>query len=571
MPRNCSRINHELKNHRIMKRHLSIAFAFLISFSTAFAQPSWVKKASRSVFTLKTFAVDGSLIASSNGFFTGPHGEAVSNFAPFKGAARAVIIDAQGKELEVVSILGANDVYDVVKFRVDADKTVPLIVSAAASPIGSATWLLPYHEVKSLKSGPIRKAELFQGDYTYYTVAMPMGENQVGCPLLNGVGEVIGMMQQPASAKDTLSFAVSARYADSLKITAFGFNDPVLKQTRIRKALPSSLQDAVLSLYLAGSQMDSISYVALINDFIRQFPSAPEGYVYHAQQESAAGNFPTAERDMEQAIRVAEKKDDAHYNYARLIYNKEVYQSDRPYANWSLDRALAEAQEANRINPQPAYQQLEANILYAQKKYREACNIFTTLAKANNSAESWFSASSCQQQLNDTTARLALLDSAMNTFSKPYLKEVAPYLWARAQARRDVGRFRESVNDMNDYEELMKANVNDNFYYIRHQTEIQGRLYQQALNDIDRAIQMNPKEILYYAEKASLEVRVGLLDRAMATAQECIGLDASNSDGYLFLGLAQCLKGQKKEGLMNLQKAKELGDGQAEALIEKYR
>ena len=166
---------------------------------------------------------------------------------------------------------------------------------------------------------------------------------------------------------------------------------------------------------------------------------------------------------------------------------------------------------------------------------------------------------------------LALMDSTINTFSKPYLKEAAPYLWARAQARRNAGKYRDAITDMNDYEELMKATINDNFYYVRHQTEIEGRLYQQALNDINRAIQMNPQEILYYAEKASLEVRVGLYDQAIQTAQECIQIDSENSDGYLFLGLAQCLKGQKAEGIANLQKAKDLGDSQAEALIEKYK
>ena len=84
-------------------------------------------------------------------------------------------------------------------------------------------------------------------------------------------------------------------------------------------------------------------------------------------------------------------------------------------------------------------------------------------------------------------------------------------------------------------------------------------------------MQMNPQEILYYAEKASLEVRVGMYDQAIATAQECIQIDPNNSDGYLFLGLAQCLKGQKTEGIANLQKARELGDEQAEGLIEKYK
>ena len=81
----------------------------------------------------------------------------------------------------------------------------------------------------------------------------------------------------------------------------------------------------------------------------------------------------------------------------------------------------------------------------------------------------------------------------------------------------------------------------------------------------------NMRETLYYAEKASLEVRVGLYDQAIQTAQECIQIAPDNSDGYLFLGVAQCLKGQKTEGIANLQKAKDLGDAQAQGLIEKYQ
>ena len=186
------------------------------------------------------------------------------------------------------------------------------------------------------------------------------------------------------------------------------------------------------------------------------------------------------------------------------------------------------------------------------------------------SAEIFYSAAKCKALQRDTTAMLALLDSCVGTFSKPYFKEAAPYLWERAEARRDAGKYRDAITDMNEYEKLMSAEINESFYYIRHQTHIQARLYQQALNDINRTIQMNPSETLYYAEKASLEIRVGLYDDAIATAQECIAVDPKASDGYLFLGLAQCLKNDKKEGLDNLRKAKELGDPQADALIEKY-
>lgn len=553
-------------------KKISMICCLLFAALSSFAQPGWVKNASRSIFTLKTFAADGSLIASSNGFFTGTNGEAVSNFTPFKGAARAIVIDAQGKELQVAGIMGANDIYDVVKFRVNSAKTQPLTLSSSVAPVGSLAYLLPYHEVKAVKSGSVRKAETFQGEYPYYTVALSMGENQVSCPLLDASGQVIGMMQQPAVLGDSLSYAVSARFVDSLKINGLNFYDETFKLTQVKKLLPTDIKEANLVLYFAGTQSDSAEYVSLIQDFVQHFPSAPDGYIYRAQQETAAGDFAAAERDMDQALKLANPKDDAYFNYARIIYNKEIYQSAQPYAGWNLDKALQQIQAAISINPVPTYRQLEGNILFAKQQYDEAYEIYNSLLSTNlRSAELFFAAARCKEMQKDTTAMLALMDSTINMFSRPYLKEAAPYLWARSEARRNAGRYRDAITDMNDYETIMTATINDNFFYIRHQVEIQGRLYQQALNDINRAIQMNPNEILYYAEKASLEIRVGLYDQAIATAKECIALGAENSDGYLFLGLGQCLKGQKVEGIKNLQKAKELGDTQADALIEKYK
>ena len=147
----------------------------------------------------------------------------------------------------------------------------------------------------------------------------------------------------------------------------------------------------------------------------------------------------------------------------------------------------------------------------------------------------------------------------------------APYLLARAQVRLNLKKYRDAVNDLNDYEQLMAAQINARFYYIRSQAEIEGRLYQQALNDLTKAITMEPKETLYHAEMASLQIRVGQYDEALATAEEIISIEPQGSDGYLFKGLAQCLKGDKKNGIPNLQKAKDLGDPQAEGLIEKYK
>ena len=557
---------------KVQRRVIGVLLLYLFSFIPSYAQPSWVKKATKSVFTVKTFSQDGALIGSTNGFFVGTNGEAISNFSPFKGASRAVIIDASGKEMNVDCILGANDMYDIVKFRVNASKTQPLAIANSITPVGSNSWLLPFRETKNIKSGAIRKAETFQENYAYYTVAMQTPENAVSCPLMNDAGEVLGLMQQPASERDSLSYAVSALFADSLKISGLSINDPTLKMTQIKKDLPATLTEANLFIYMANSQTDSATYVALVNDFVRKFPDAADGYMYRAQISAAALDYANAESDMQQALKKATNKDDVLFNYARMIYQKEIFQENKSYENWNLGKALSMIQEANSINPQPAYRQVEGNILFAQKKYDEAYNVFTGLTKTNmDKAEMWFAAARCREMQKDTTAMLALMDSTMATFTKPYLKQAGPYLWARANARIDAKKYRDAVNDLNDYEQLMAAQVNARFYYIRSQAEIEGRLYQQALNDLTKAVTMEPKETLYYAEKASLHIRVGQYDEAIATADESISIEPQGSDGYLFKGLAQCLKGDKKNGIPNLQKAKDLGDPQAEGLIQKYK
>ena len=553
-----------------MKRFYTIVILLMLAI-VMMGQPDWAKKASKSVFTLKTFDADGALLFSANGFFVGNGGEAVSCFSPFKGASRAVVIDAAGKEIPVECLLGANETYDVAKFKVEKGKVQPLAIAKTNAAKDENVWLLPYHEIKRVPQGKVQKTETFNGDYAYYTVELTMPENTVGTPLMNANGEVIGLMQQPNAVGDALSYAVSALFADSLKVNGLSINDPVLRSTNIKKALPDDVNQALLTLYMGGSMQDSLAYVQLIEDFIKKFPNQPDGYTYRAQLLASGGLFAEADRDMQKALKVAEKPDEVHYTYSRLIMQKLLYHPDTLYTAWTFDRSFDEAAEAYRQNAQPTYRQQQAVVRYMQNNYAEAYSLYESLFQSSlRSADLFYSASLCKQQLKDSIGQLALLDSCVAQFSKPYLKEVAPYLLSRAQLLMEMGRNRQAVSDLNDYETVMKAQLNSNFYYMRYRVEVEGRLFQQALNDIDQAITMTPQSDLYYSEKASLLVRVGYYDEAIEAAKTCIQLAPEHGDGYLFLGLAQCLKDQKAEGLKNLQKAKELGDLQAEELIERY-
>ena len=553
-----------------MKRILFIISCLLFSTSI-FSQPSWVKKTAKSLFVLKTFSADGQLLGSTNGVFVSPDGVAISTFSLFKGASRAVVIDAAGKEYEVSSIMGANDTYDVAKFRVgNIKKAQPVDMATESVNEGSQVWLLPYKETKNALQGGVSKVETFNGTYPYYTVAVLMNDKLTGAPLFNHDGQLIALAMKPLNDTDSICYGVSALFADSLKTTGLSINDPVLRSTFIKKALPADENQALLSLYIAQAQVDSVAFVAMVNDFIEQFPTSQEGYMYRARTHVLAHNYAAADADMAQALKVSTKPDEVHYSYSLMVVDGITLDPNIP-EGWNLDKALHEAEAAYAASPLGIYRQQQASILVSQKNYAEAYKCYEQLFDSTMlQPDVYYQAARCQRLAGDTASYLALLDRCVDHFSKPYLREVAPYLLARAEANINAGNYRKAVNDMNEYEKLMASQVNDNFYYIRFQAEVGGRLFQQALNDIDKAIDMNPENEFYLAEKASLQVRVGLYDEAIETSQRCISLAPTLSDGYLFLGLSQCLKGQKAEGVKNLQRAGELGDPQAAGLIEKY-
>ena len=64
---------------------------------------------------------------------------------------------------------------------------------------------------------------------------------------------------------------------------------------------------------------------------------------------------------------------------------------------------------------------------------------------------------------------VALMDSAVARFNKPYGKDAAPYLYERAGAKTAVKDFRGAVADYNDfYDAMMGQAFMPNFISIRH-------------------------------------------------------------------------------------------------------
>lgn len=534
------------------------------------AQPSAVKNAAKSVFKLTTYNADGTVLSTSHGVFVGNNGEAISDLKPFIGASKAIVTDSKGREMNVERIMGVNDIYDVAKFKVSG-KTIPLNVAQSASASGSQAWLVSYAEKSpTITAATVKNVETFMDKYSYYIFSLTVPENTNACPFVNSEGQVIGIMQPSTTSTDI--HATDAKFITELQTTGLSVEDETMKKIGIPPSLPTDKSQALLTLMMAAQANDSIKHAAIVSDFINQYPTSVDGYTAQAQIYLDANDFESAEKEMETAIKKVVNKDEAHYNYSKIIYNKEVYKSDIPYAAWNLDKAFEEINKAYAINPQPSYQHQQALITYAKGEYQKAYDMFMDLTKTSiRNPELFYNASQCKQMLKAPMKEvIALLDSAITTTDTLRLREAAPYFLARAEAYITTDSFRQAVFDYTRYEILVNGNVNANFYYIREQAEVKAKLYQQALIDISTAIMLAPKEPTYYAEKASLELRVNMMDDAIKTATKCIELAPEYADGYLILGLAQINKGDKANGMSNLEKAKELGHVQAQAMIEKY-
>lgn len=533
---------------------------------TLMAQPAAVKNVAKSVFSLTTFSADGSLLANSHGVFVGADGEAVSDLKPFIGAAKAVVVDAQGNKMNVTRILGLNELYDVIRFRVDG-KTTPANIANVASTYQQDAWLVTY-AMKSpqIVATKVKSVEKFMDKYSYYIFGMNAPDNSTGCPFVNMYGQVIGLLQMSNTSFDT--HAVDVSFIRTLTASGFSVNDANFKKIGIPAAMPADESQARIMLIMSGQSGDSLKHVAAVNDFIQAFPLLNDGYNARAILEANAQQWNNAEETMKTAIKKATLKDEAHYNFAKLQYDNAIYGR-----HWTLDGAYEEVSEAYKLNPAPLYRHLQAQIHYAKNDYQQALEILQQLSqdKQFSTPELLYEQALCKQKLNSPTADvIALLDSAINTTDTLRLNEAAPYFLSRAQALEEEGKYRDAVFDYTRYEYLMRGQVNSQFYFLREQAEMKGKLYQQAIADIARAIILSPQEPTYYAEMANVQLRVNKPEDAIKTAKRCIEIAPEYSEGYLILGLAQLQTKLKQEGLANLQKAKELGNEQAQSLIDKY-
>lgn len=97
--------------------------------------------------------------------------------------------------------MGADDMYDVVKFRVGipGKKVTALTLAAVAPAAGADVYLLPYSTQKdrSFTAGKVKEADKISGNYSYYTLDMRLKDKMVSCPLMTVDGRSSALRRSP--------------------------------------------------------------------------------------------------------------------------------------------------------------------------------------------------------------------------------------------------------------------------------------------------------------------------------------------------------------------------------------
>ncbi len=550
-----------------------VSLLLLLASTMIYAQnPKWFKKAQKAQISIITYDEGGNILSSGYGFYINESGTAIADYSLFENAHAAKVVNADGKEYDVETIEGASSLYDVVRFQVNTNKKSPfLVTSQSAAKEKDNIYIMPYptKDKKVCLYDTIKQVQTFNEKYAYYTIDTELSNQYLNSPILTPEGEVIGLIQRNGG-KGPVSYAIDVNYVTDLTINALSSRNNDLNNIHIRKTLPKEFGEASTFLFMIYGQCDSTDYIAYLNDFINAYPDSSEVYIRRFEFYLLHGNYEGAESDIQKALSINENEAATHYTFGRLLYELNLSDEYTQYKDWDLNKALEEVQKAYAIQPLPLYLQQEAKTLYALKSYEQAHEKFLSLTQTNlRSAEVYLNAAECLKKYSsDTLALLTLQDSAIACLEKPYKYRDAQAFIQRANTLIQLNRHRQAVADLYEYEKIAQEDQPAIFYYRRYLSELECRMYQQALDDIDKCVRIEPSQPLYHLQRSTLLYKVGETTEAIKSAQKTVELAPDYAEAYRILAIYQLENKQREVGLKNLSKAAELGDAIAKEILK---
>ena len=574
-------------------RYIVLLVLLSCSLTHSAQTPKWAEKAKRAVVRIATYSADSTQIGEGTAFFIDENGTTLSPLDLFKGAAFATATDYQGQEAPVDLIMGVNDLYNIIKVQIatpKGKKRFPLLLgkhssgknNKASIAVNQNLYAISFSPAKALHVAICRIEEISHTNgIDYFMLQVASDSIKEGTPMLNEVGELVGVFQAATGGDTSKGYALSAQYASSLSISALSLGSSLLNSIGIPKDIPTKRDDALAMVYLAqtSTRIDDERLQDLLSRFIARFPRDVEGYKlrssYLTSTFSDEARLTAAEEDIKQVFKLTKAKDEAYYHLSQCILNYAVRQDTtitQHYKGWTYEQAQIEIGKAIEINPLPLYLQHQANLYSLQRKYDLSYAAYQKVnASPLASPSSFYAASRLARLMGDTTSlALSMMDSCIAHFSKPLLQEAAPYLYERAEMYLQADSIAKALADYDAYEALVGGELNALFYYNRSQLSVRLQDRDRALEDIQRALRQLPDNPTLLEEQGSILLTMARYVEAVTSLNLALSQEANRPYALRLKGYAFLQMGQNEEAKTALTAARELGDEIATQLLEHY-
>lgn len=184
--------------------------------------PAIINETKPSVVLIRTFSRDGKQIGTGSGFFITDTGDIISNRHVFQGAYRAEAETTKGK-FPITKVLGQDDDNDLVRLSLGRTgrRFRPLTMSSSMPKVGEKIMVIgnPLGLESTVSDGIVSAKRKFKPFDTVIQITCPISPGSSGSPVMNMMGEVIGVATFQMVQGQNLNFAIPISHVIALKAT----------------------------------------------------------------------------------------------------------------------------------------------------------------------------------------------------------------------------------------------------------------------------------------------------------------------------------------------------------------
>ena len=173
-----------------------------------------VTEVQQAVVTIRTFNPEMEPVGLGTGFFINDQGTLITNHHVLSGAYAATVKTWDGETYSVVSVLAENKTVDLIELSVDIPVRQRRWLEVTDTPPRIADQVVvvgsPLGLEQTVSEGIVSAIRDVPGVGTIFQVSAPISRGSSGSPVVNGHGQVVGVISFQSQSGQNLNFAVAS-------------------------------------------------------------------------------------------------------------------------------------------------------------------------------------------------------------------------------------------------------------------------------------------------------------------------------------------------------------------------